>query len=154
MVQRVVISSLAGAQLSISAALPATYDAAGYGSTAITWTAVGKTENLGSHGVTVDVAEFTPVNTGVTEKVKTIKKYGEITFSLAHLPSDAGQTILHTASESYSRYSAKIVYQDTSIHYFDVLISKFEYVDGAAGDIQKVNVAMPICRAPVIVAQV
>ena len=154
MAQRTVINSLSGATLAISASLPATYDAAGYGATTIAYTACGEVENHGNHGVTAAVTEFTPADTAVVAKVKGSKNYGTMSMTLGHLPSDAGQVILKTASESNAHFSLKITFQDTSIHYLDALVSKFEYTGGTVNDVLKLNVDFAICRAPVIVAQV
>ena len=154
MVQRTVVNSTAGATLAISATLPATYDAAGYGATAITYTAVGEVENYGQHGMTAAVTEFTPVDTAVVTKVKGSKNYGTKSLTIGSIPGNAGQVILAAASESNARYSVKITYPDTSIHYLDVLVSKYDQVDGAVNDVQKLTVDLAICRKPVIVAQV
>jgi len=148
MVARTVIESLAGSVLSISAGLPATYDLSGYG--ALGWTAVGQVENYGNHGVVGAITEFTPVDTAVVAKVKGSKNYGTMSLSIGHMPGDAGQALVKLASESSNRYSIKLLYPDTSIHYLDALVSKFEYVDGAVNDVQKVNVDLVLCRAPVI----
>lgn len=154
MAQRTVINSLAGATLAVSASLPATYDAAGYGATTIVYTAVGEVENFGNHGVTAAVTEFTPIDTSVVAKVKGSKNYGTMSMMIGYIPGNAGQVILDAASESNNHYSVKITYQDTSIHYLDVLVSKHENQDGSVNDVQKVAVDMAICRKPVIVAQV
>ena len=66
----------AGTTLAISAALPATYDAAGYAATGMTYTAVGEVEDHGSHGVTAAISKFTPVDTSVVTKLKGSKVYG------------------------------------------------------------------------------
>ena len=154
MVQRTIINSAAGATLAISASLPATYDAAGYGATTITYTAVGEVENFGQHGMTAVVTEFTPVDTAIVTKVKGSKNYGTKSLTIGSIPGNAGQVILKAASESSNRYSVKITYPDTSVHYLDVLISKYDQVDGAVNDIQKITCDLAVCRAPVIVAQV
>ena len=154
MAQRTIINSAAGATLAISASLPATYDASGYGATTITYTAVGEVENFGSHGVTAAVTEFTPVDTSVVTKVKGSKNYGTKSLTLGSIPGNAGQIILKAASESTARYSVKITYPDTSIHYLDVLVSKYDQVDGAVNDVQKITCDLAICRKPIIVAQV
>jgi hypothetical protein len=153
MAQRTVINSLAGATLSISASLPATYDAAGYAATTITYTAVGEVENFGNHGVTATVTEFTPVDTATIAKVKGSKNYGTMSMTLGSVPGNAGQVILAAASESNAHYSVKITYQDTSVHYLDVLVSKYEHQDGSVNDVLKIGCDMAVCRAPVIVAQ-
>jgi len=153
MVQRTIINSAAGATLAISASLPATYDAAGYGATTITYTAVGEVENFGQHGMTATVTEFTPVDTAIVTKVKGSKNYGTKSLTIGSIPGNAGQVILKAASESSNRYSVKITYPDTSIHYLDVLVSKYDQVDGAVNDIQKITCDLAVCRAPVIVPQ-
>lgn len=154
MAERTVIESLAGATLAISASLPATYDAAGYGATTITYTAIGEVESIGDHGVTASVTEFTPIGTSVVAKVKGSKNYGTMAVTLGAMPSDAGQDIIEAASESNAHYSVKLTYPDTSIRYLDVLVSKFSQSGGAVNDVHKISCEFVICRKPVVVAQV
>ena len=153
MAQRTVINSLAGATLSISASLPATYDAAGYAATTVVFTAVGEVENFGNHGVTATVTEFTPVDTSTVAKVKGSKNYGTMSLTIGDIPGNAGQVIMRAASESNAHYSVKITYQDTSVHYMDVLVSKYENQNGTVNDVLKIGCDMAICRIPVIVVQ-
>lgn len=147
-----------GATLSISASLPATYDAAGYGATAMVYTACGDIEDYGSHGMTAAITEFTPVGTAVTAKFKGAKNYGTKSLMLANIPSEAGQVILETAAESTARFSVKIAYPVASgestgeIHYLDVLVAKKEGQDGTVNDVRKLAVDLAICRKPVVVA--
>lgn len=154
MAERTVIESMAGAVLAISASLPTTYDAAGYTDTDLIFTAVGEVENYGNHGMTAAVTPFTPVDTSVVTKVKGSKDYGSMQITLGCLPSDAGQDIIETASESNNHYSVRITYPDTSKHYLDVLVSKFENVDGSVNDVRKISVQFEVCRKPIIIAQV
>src|SRR4030043_336826 len=151
MAERTIIEALSGATLAISASLPATYDAAGYGATSITYTAVGQIESFGPHGVTANVTEFTPIDTAVVAKIKGSKNYGNMDLVLAALPSDAGQDIVETAAESANHYSVKMTYADASIHYMDVIVTKFEQAGGAVNDVHKLNTSFAICRKPVIV---
>lgn len=149
---RSVVEALAGATLAISAALPDTYDQAGYESTDLIFTAVGEVENYGNHGVTATITEFTPVDTAVIAKVKGSKNYGTMALMIGNLPSDAGQVIVKAASESNAHHSVKITYPDGIVHYLDVLVAKYEYQDGAVNDVQKISVDFAICRQPVEVA--
>jgi len=149
MVARTVVESLAGAALSVSAAIPGPFDGATYA--ALAWTAVGQIENYGNHGVTAAVTEFTPVDTAVVAKVKGSKNYGNMALTLGNMPGDSGQALLKTASESNNHYSVKVVYPDTAVHYLDVLVTKFEFQDGSVNDVQKVSCEFALCRAPVIV---
>lgn len=149
---------MSGATLSISASIPATYDAAGYAATGMVYTAVGEIENFGNHGVTAAVSEFTPIATAVVAKVKGSKNYGTMSLMLADLPGDAGQILLKTASESTAHYSIKISYPlggaeaTPAIHYIDVLVAKLENQDGSVNDVRKLAVDFAVCRAPVVVA--
>jgi hypothetical protein len=154
MVARTVVQSITGATLSISAALPATYDAAGYEASSMVYTAIGEIENYGNHGVSRAVSEFTPVDTAVVAKLPGAKNYGNLALTIGSIPGNAGQIILNSASESNNRYSVKMTYVDGDMHYLDVLVTKFEFQDGAVGSVQKVGVDLAICRKPVIVLAV
>lgn len=154
MTQRTTIESLAGAVIGISASLPATYDVAGYDVSSLIFTPIGQVENFGNHGMSAAVTEFTAIADSVVQKVKGSKNYGTMSLVLANVPSDAGQILLKTASEAaQTRYSIEIRYPDTAFHYLEVLVTKFEYVDGGVNDVQKINVDLAIVRQPVIVPQ-
>lgn len=157
MTERTTVQTLLGATIAISASRPATYDAAGYGATGMTYTTIGQVENYGTHGLKAQVNTFTPVATGDTTKLKGSKDYGQMAMVLGCLPSDSGQDLLKTASASTSRYSIKLTYpvgegeSTGEIHYLEVLVSSFENVDGDANAVRKVNTTLELCRAPVIV---
>lgn len=153
MAERTVIEGLSGATLAICASLPATYDAAGYAATTLTYSAIGQIESYGDHGVTAAITEFTPVDTATVAKVKGSKNYGNMSLVIGCLPSDAGQDIVQTAAESTSHYSLKLTYPDTSVHYMDVLVSKFVDLGGSVNDVHKISCEFAICRKPIIVAQ-
>ena len=144
----------AGTTLSICAALPATYTAAGYAATSMTYTAVGEVEDHGGHGVSANIAKFTPCDTSVVAKVKGSKDYGSKSIKLGNIAGNAGQVIMAAASESNAHYSVKITYQDGESHYLDVLVSKYEYSDGTVDNTRTIAATLEICRAPVIVAAV
>jgi hypothetical protein len=148
------VQSLSGATLALSAALPTTYDAAGYGATTMIYTKIGAVENFGNHGVSATITEFTDVETAAVTKVKGAKNYGTMSLVLGSIPADVGQVMIDAAAESTSRYSAKLTYPSGAIHYLDVLVAKAEFVDGAVNDIQKRNVDFAVCRKPTVVAAV
>jgi hypothetical protein len=154
MTQRTTIVSLAGAIVGVSATIPATFDAAGYDVSGTVYTPVANVESVGNHGMTAAVTEFTPVDTATVAKVKGSKNYGTITLSCGYVPSDAGQALLKTASEApQTHYSIELRYQDGETHYLDVIVTKYEYVDGSTNDVRKVNIDLAICRQPVIIPQ-
>lgn len=154
MVQRTTIISTAGAIISITASLPTTYDATGYQAVGMVYTAIGEVTDFGSHGVTASVTEATDIATATVTKVKGSKNYGTKSLTIGSIPGNAGQIILAAASESNNRYSVKVAYPDTSIQFFDVLVTKYEQQDGDVNNIQKISCDMAICRKPVVVAQV
>lgn len=154
MAENTVPVSLTGATLAISATLPATYDAAGYGATAMVYTLIGEVENYGNHGGSKTITEFTPVSTGIVTKIAGSKNYGTMTMMMASIPADAGQILLDTAFESTAHYSVKMTYPSGRIHYMDVLVAKNENQDGAANDVQKLAVDFALCKKPVKVAAV
>lgn len=151
---RTVVETLSGARIGISAALPVTYDAAGYDVSSMVFTPVGNVENYGNHGVVAAVTEFTPVDTAVVTKMKGSKNYGTLTMSMAYIPGDTGQQLVRTASESTAHYSFEIRYNDNEFHYLDAIVTKFEYVDGSVNDARKINFDLAVCRPPVIIPTV
>ena len=158
MAEGTVLETMSGATLAISASLPATYNAAGYGATAMVYTTVGEIENFGNHGVTANVSSFTAISNAVVQKFKGAKNYGVMNLVIGNMPSDAGQDIIETAAESTARYSVKISYptrageSTAEIHYLDVLVSTREFQDGSVDDARKLAVDFEICRKQVVVA--
>lgn len=146
-----VVETIAGATLAISAVIPETYDEAGYEGTDLVYTLVGEIENHGTHGVKGTIVEFTPVDTAVVAKMKGSKNYGSKQLTIGRIDGNAGQALLKTASESNAHYSVKITYPDSVVHYLDVIVADFEYVDGSVNDVKRVNVMLAITRAPVVV---
>lgn len=109
-------STAAGTKLAISAASPATFDAAGYA--AITYTTVNGIEKLGTFGAVTAEVEFKPLD-GPVETHKGSTNYGTLQPSLAHDELDAGQTLLRTACEPDNNglYSVKITLATGGIRY-------------------------------------
>lgn len=151
---RSVVESNTGILLAISSGIPSTYDQAGYESTdqIPTWQTIGQVETVGPHGVTRQIIEFTPIDTGVISKSGGSKNYGNMDIVIGDIPADAGQVIVKTASESNAHYSVKLTYPDGAVHYIDSIVYKFEYTGGGANDISKVNAGFALTRAPVVVA--
>ena len=143
--------TMTGTIYSISATLPATYDAAGYGSTTVVFTVIDRVESFGVYGSKRSVTKFQPI-TGAVEKLKGAPDYGDASMTMADMPLDPGQIILKAAEASMNHYSLKILYPDGEIHYLDVINS--EWALPAAKESQAlVRTAMlGICKAPVIVA--
>jgi hypothetical protein len=158
MSERTTLQTMSGATVAISATQPLTFDAAGYADTDLVFSTIGQAENFGEHGVTAQITAFTAINDAVVQKFKGSKDYGTMNFVLGNLPSDSGQDLLDTASESTNRYSLKITYPlgqgevTPEIHYLDVLVASATFQDGSVNDVRKRAVALAVCRRPTIVA--
>jgi len=153
-----VLQTLAGATLSLSATLPATYDAAGYGATGVVFSAIGSVEDFGEHGGEKSVSNFVAVGDSVVQKFPGSVNYGTMNVVVGCLPSDAGQDLVDTAFASRNRYSAKVTYATRTgestpeIHYLDVLVTRRVWQDGTVDNVRRVSVTFEVCRAPVVVA--
>lgn len=137
----------------ISANLPATYDAAGYAATTITYTEIGKVESFPEFGASREVNKFTPIK-GPVEYSKGSADYGSGPMVVADMPADAGQIILKAANDSAAHYSMKLTFQDGEIHYLDVLISSWQLSSASSGEFMKRTATVNVCKAPVVVAAV
>lgn len=137
----------------VSAGLPATYDAAGYGATTITWTLIGKVSDFLPYGSKRNVSEFVPI-TGAVEYTKGAPRYGQGDMMMGDVPADAGQVILKAAELSSNHYSLKIVYPDTETHYLDGIVSGWVLSPAKEGAPVVRTATINICRAPVVVAAV
>lgn len=121
----------AGSKLAISAAAPATEDAAGYG--ALTYTVIGGIEKIGTIGATIDKVEFQPLD-GPKEKHKGPVDYGSLQPSLAIDADDAGQTLFRTAAApgNNALYSVQVTLPDGSKRWSQGRAFGFpETIDGA-----------------------
>jgi hypothetical protein len=146
------VASHTDATYSISASLPATYDAAGYGATTITYTAIGKVSDFIQYGSSRNVNEWIPIS-GAVEYTKGAPRYGSGDMLMGDVPADAGQVILKAAEASANHYSLKIVYgADNETHYLDVIVSKWQMSAGKEGAPMVRTAGMSVCKAPVIVA--
>ena len=110
----------AGSTLAISAATPASQDAAGF--TALTFTEVGQLEKIGTFGANFAKIDFQPLK-GPKQKYKGSADYGALQPSYAIDSSDAGQTLRQTSAddESQKLYSFKVTLQDGTKSFFQVL---------------------------------
>lgn len=147
------VASHTDAIYAISAALPATYDAAGYGATTMVYTAIGKVSDFIAYGSSRNVNEFVPI-AGAVEYTKGAPRYGSGDLMMGDVPADAGQIILKAAEVSPNHYSLKIAYPDGEIHYLDVINAAWTLSGGKEGAPMMRTAKLSVCRAPVVVAAV
>tara|TARA_B110000971_G_C19916928_1_gene457250 strand:+ start:251 stop:703 length:453 start_codon:yes stop_codon:yes gene_type:complete len=119
------VSTVAGAVLSVSAALPATFDAAGYD--ALTWAPVGEMTDIGAiKGRAYNTSTHAPIGNPqqILKKASYTLPNGE--FTVGWDEADAGQVLIETAANAASAtYAFKLAKQDGAIRYFTAQVMQF-----------------------------
>ena len=120
------VTTAAGTVISISAELPATYDAAGYGDTGIDWSAIGEVTDGGTHGRKYAEVTHKPIGSRGTQKFKGSFDEGTKTIQMGLDSYDAGQIIAKAASVSDNPYSFRVAYPSGDKDYFQARVMSFE----------------------------
>lgn len=105
-----------GTFIGVSAALPATEDAAGYAAV-VSYDEVGELTEVPEYGPEHDTVTHVPLKTGITAKFHGALNYGSLSMPMALSVADAGQIVLKAALESKARIAMKITYADGSVDY-------------------------------------
>lgn len=134
--------TVAGSSLKISAALPATYDAAGFA--ALSYTPVAEVTDIGSLGKEYTLVTHNPVGDRNTYKFKGSYNQGALALKLAKAIADAGQTLLLAASNSDASYSFLITLQDGKKMYFTGKTMSFMTNIGTVNNILGADVKVEI----------
>lgn len=136
------VETVAGTEISISAAAPATFTAAGY--TALTFSAIGEITDGGSHGRTYAPVKHNPIASRGTQKFKGSFDEGSKTLQLAIDDNDAGQDILKTALNSDDDFSFKVEYQGGAIDYFQAKVMSFQKATGGVDSMRTATVQLEL----------
>lgn len=111
----------AGTTIGLSAAAPATWDAAGYG--ALTYTTIGEVTNLGDIPDRIyELVTLNPIASRATKKAKGGYQLGNQSVEYAIDPADAGQTLAAAAVNSDNAYSVKIAHPTLGTIYARALV--------------------------------
>lgn len=90
-----------------SAALPTTYDEAGFA--ALTWTKISEVNNIGAIGGTNSVQQHRPIDSGVVVKIAGSTDYGTAEVTMAR-HKDTSVTLLQNAFKNRTPIAFKVVY--------------------------------------------
>lgn len=118
------VHTSAGTTMSVSAANPATFDAAGYA--ALAWTSIGEITDPGEFGRKFAVIKHNPVGSRGTRKFKGSFDEGQMNVKMALDNGDAGQQLLKTARDSDNDYSFKVVLPGGDTYYFQAKVTEFQ----------------------------
>lgn len=136
------VQTVAGTEISISAAKPATFDATGYA--ALTFSKIGEITDGGSHGKTYAEVTHSPIDTRMVQKFKGSINIGTKTLQLAVDSADAGQIVLKAALDSDADYSFKVEYQDGDIDYFQAKVMSFDKAAAGVDSIRSATVNLAL----------
>jgi len=127
-------STSAGTTIAISAAKPATFDAAGY--TALTATIIGGVESIPAFGASTTVNTFQPLN-GPQDKHKGPVNYGSLQIPMAYDRTDAGQTLMRTAADPDNNglYSFCVTFPNGDKRYFQGRVFGMQETPGSATNV-------------------
>jgi hypothetical protein len=134
----------AGTKLSVSAALPATFDVTGYA--ALTWKEVGEIVDMGEFGKEYSQVTHNPLGSRQTIKRKGSYNEGSLALKMARVPSDDGQAILVAAVDSDDSVSVKVELQDGTIMYTTAQVMGYKTGVGSADQITSATCALEIDR--------
>jgi len=138
-----------GGFLSVSAATPATFNAAGY--VALTFTDVGEASEIPEYGAAHAVNTFTPLKTGIDNKFHGALNYGSVTIPLGYDSADAGQIILLAALASKDAISFRETRSDGTIRY--IMGKVFSFTRGqTVGSVNMASCMIEFTTADVEVA--
>jgi len=108
--------SSSGTCLSVSAALPATYNAAGFN--ALTFTQVGELESVGEMVIRRNTGEFSNLCTGNTSIIKGNRQAITVSVVCALDEDDAGQVLMMASEASNNLYSFRVTRSNGAKDYF------------------------------------
>lgn len=130
----------AGTTLRISATIPTTFDATGFGAVfpntpGMTSPLVGEVTDLGEYGREYAVVSHNPLASRGTQKYKGSFNAGGIQGSLAIDRADAGQAVMQGAVASDASYSFEIKDQQGNKEYFIGKVFSFKTQVGSVDQI-------------------
>lgn len=132
----------AGSFLSVSATLPATYDAAGF--SALVWTDVGEITDLGEFGREYNLVTHNPLKDRRTVKRKGSYNDGSITLQMARHVTDAGQLLLQEAQDDDASYAIRITFQDSTEAYASAQVMSYKTTVGSVDQITMATTVLEI----------
>lgn len=124
----------AGAQVAISAGVPATIDAAGFG--ALSYTNIKDITDVGMVGPEAAIILHAPLAENVTYKIKSTVNNGAVDLKGAKPTSaDPGHTLLLAAVASPNAYAIKITLVNGALIYFQTKVTSYKTNIGNNGQL-------------------
>lgn len=134
--------TVAGSTLGVTTQTPATYDAAGYGASAMSYTLVGEITNIGPISREYNVVSHNPIASRQVTQKKGSFTLPPIELTMAWDQSDAGQDILRAAEATDAILTFEITKQGGDKRYFTAQVSKVSESFGGADDVDQAMVTL------------
>lgn len=134
------VITAAGAQLAVSASLPAAHTIDGF--TALSFTDVAEVVDLGEAGKTYNIVEHSPLGEREVLRLKGSYNQGDRSISLGRDITDAGQQLLIAGNDSDNAYSFRITLQNGDIIYFTALVNGYTDAIGTIDSIIGSNLTL------------
>lgn len=141
--------SSVGSKVHISAGVPATIDAAGFG--ALTYTEIKEISDIGMIGPESAVILFNPCRENVTYKLKGSRNNGSLDIKGARATTDPGQILLIAAENSNAPYAVKVELQNGTFLYAQCLVMSYKTGIGGQSQITGFEAKVEISGAIVTV---
>lgn len=125
--------SSVGSKVYLSAGVPATIDATGFG--ALTYTEIKELTDIGMIGPESATIQHNPVAENVTYKLKGSRNNGALDLKGARAVTDPGQILLIAAEASTAAYAIKVELQNGTFLYAQVLVTSYKTSIGGQSQI-------------------
>ena len=119
------VQTAATTEISISASIPATFDAAGYAAL-VDFDVIGEVTDAGTHGRVYQAVTHNPLGSRGTQKFKGSFNEGTKTIQMALDDEDDGQILAKTALNDDADYSFCVEYPDGSKDFFQAKVMSFQ----------------------------
>jgi hypothetical protein len=140
------VRTTAGSTIALSAAQPATYDAAGYA--ALTYTDIGEVSDLGDFSRVYNVVKYNTIANRATTKRKGSFDEGTMQLKVGLDNDDAGQILAKTALDDDADYSFKVTIQDGTVYYFPAQVTSFPIHLGGVDSITEATITLELTTDP------
>lgn len=127
------VMTSAGSTIEIGAALPTTYDQAGY--EAVVWTMIGEVTDLGEFGTEYNLVSHTSLGQRQTKKFKGSYNNGSLQLQMGRDTDNAGQAALQAALDSDASYPFSVTLQDGTKIYFTGKVMSYRTAVGSVDQI-------------------
>lgn len=140
------VRTTAGTTFAVSAANPATFNAAGYN--ALAWTLVGEVTDLGEFGREYNLVTHNPIDKRGTQKLKGSFNEGQIALQHGLDTDDAGQIILKAAVDSDNDISIRITTQNGDKYYAQAKVMSFKPSLGNVDQVTAATTSLELTTSP------